>query len=51
MKPPMTPTLAMFIQSSTRTGTITTPMTRQMAVTSALLSHTWKAKSAAGFSE
>ena len=51
MKPPMTPTFAMFIQSSTSTGTMITPMTRQIAVTSALFSQTWKAKSAAGFSE
>ena len=50
MKPPMTPTLAMFIQSSTRTGMMITPMTRQIAVTSALFSQTWNAKSAAGFS-
>jgi hypothetical protein len=51
MKPAIAPRLAMLDQSTTRTGRITTPRTRQVAVTAALFSQTWKAKSAAGLSE
>ena len=40
----------MLSHSTTSTGMIAMPRTRQIAVTSALFSQTWKAKSAAGFS-
>ena len=40
----------MLTHNTMITGIKAMPSTRQTAVTRALLSHTWKAKSAAGFS-
>ena len=47
---PMTATLRTLVNSSSTTGTPSTPRAMQSAATQALLSQTWLAKLCAGFS-